>query len=181
MNNEAKIIIVGTSHQLQCGTNKHSSKKIEDFKSFIRRICKEEKIKYIVEEMSNEGLSFHGVERTIPLQIANELSIPHHTTDLTTELLKDLGISDGHIMTYSMNQPTNELKNDMRELLTNKLLHPIRERYWLADILRLNTWPTLFICGDDHGDNMRDLINSIGYGPVLSWHRICPEETCNES
>lgn len=180
MNNNTKIIIVGTSHQLQCGTNKHSTQQIQKFRSDIKTICEQEGIKCIVEEMSSEGLSKHGVKNTIPFEVATELSINHYYTDLTTEQLACLGLSDGHIVNYSMAQPTNELKNQMRDLLTGKLLHPVRERYWLANILRINILPILFICGFEHGESMQDLVNSICYGPVYSWFKICPSEVSNQ-
>lgn len=180
MNDNAKIIIIGTSHQLQCGTGKHSAEQIQEFRSLIKRICEEERIKCIVEEMSVEGLHRHGVENTVPFKVSTELSLKHCYTDLTPEHLEDLCLSDGQIVGYSMFQSTNESKNAMRELLTDKLSHPIRERYWLANILRINTWPTLFICGSKHGESMQDLINSICYGPVYSWHKHCPREIPNK-
>ncbi|MBA3019308.1 MAG: hypothetical protein FP811_14375 [Desulfobacteraceae bacterium] len=176
MKDKPHIIILGTSHQIQCGTIKHSHEQIQNFRSLIKRICQDENVKCIVEEMSNEGLSNHKVQKTIPFEIAIELSIKHCYTDLTTEQLACLNLSQGHVVQYSLSQPTNELKTHMRELLTNKLVHPIRERYWLANILRINTWPTLLICGSEHGQNMQDLVNSVGYGPVFSWCKYCPRE-----
>ena len=176
MKDKAQIIILGTSHQIQCGTTKHSHEQIQNFRSLIKRICQNEGVKCIVEEMSNEGLSNHKVQNTIPFDVATELSIKHYYTDLTTEQLGCLNLSQGHVLQYSLSQPTNELKNHMRELLTNKLVHPIRERYWLATILGINTWPTLLICGSEHGQNMQDLVNSVGYGPVYSWCKCCPRE-----
>lgn len=176
MKDKPQIIILGTSHHIQCGTTKHSCEQIQEFRSLIKQICQKDGVKCIVEEMSNEGLSDHEVQNTIPFDVATELSIKHSYTDLTTEQLGCLRLSQGHVVQYSLSQPSNELKNHVRELLTSKLVDPIRERYWLATILGINTWPTLLICGPDHGQNMQDLVNSVGYGPVYSWLKYCPRE-----
>jgi len=177
MNNRKKIIIVGTSHALQCGKEKHHTKEqIEDFKLFVRNLIEKENIKCIAEEMNDTGLSEYEVKNTIPFKIADELSILHRYIDLKEEQLVDLCICRDQIDMYADIIINRSIFQELRDLLTDKLLHPIRERFWLARILNINKWPTLLICGADHGDNMRDLINSIGYGPVLSWHRKCPEE-----
>lgn len=176
MNNKPQIIILGTSHEIQCGTTKHSHEQIKIFRSLVKRICQDEGVKCIVEEMSNEGLSKRKVLKTVAFDVANELSIKHSYADFTSEQLECLKLSEGQVVHYSLSQPTSELKNHMRELLTNKLVHPIRERYWFATILGINIWPTLLICGSEHGQNMQDLVNSVGYGPVYSWYKYCPRE-----
>jgi len=171
-----KIIILGTSHPLQCGTDKFSSDQISEFKRLVHEICENEKVINIVEEMNDEGLAIHGVENTICYYIASEKNIKHSYIDLSSELKSALGVSDGQIVSIALRETDNGKINSMRELLTEKLLHSIRERYWLSHILRENTWPTLFICGSDHGQAMQDLVNCVGYGPMLSWFRHCPEE-----
>ena len=171
-----KIIILGTSHPLQCGTDKFSSDQISEFKQLVHDICENEKVGNIVEEMNDEGLANHGVENTIAYYIASEINIKHSYVDLCSELKSTLGVSDDQIVSIALRKTDNGKLNSMRALLTEKLLHPIRERYWLSHILRENTWPTLFICGSDHGQAMQDLVNSVGYGPILSWFGHCPEE-----
>ena len=171
-----KIIVFGTSHPLQCGTIKHSDEQINAFRNRIVDICKFENVKCIFEEMSCEGLANHNVNNTIAFEIANDRDIKHSYIDLTPEQRTCFGVSDGQIVGIAMNQESNAQKNEIRQLLTKKLLDPIRERYWLVNILENNMWPTLFICGSDHGQAMQDLINSIGYGPILSWEKYCPEK-----
>lgn len=170
-----KIIILGTSHPLQCGIESFSLIQINEFKQLIESICNNENIKNIVEEMNDEGLANHKVENTIAFTVASEKNIRHSYVDLSSKIKTELGVSDDQIVSIALQQIENDKKNAMRDLLTDKLLHPIRERYWLSHILRENTWPTLFICGSDHGQAMQDLINSVGYGPILSWFGHCPE------
>lgn len=166
MNPNNKIIVLGTSHPLQCGNEKCSSKElIQEFKQRLEQICKECGIKCIVEEMSPEGLQKHEVENTIAYTLSKDLNLKHHYTDLSIEHIADLCI---YIDSFMLREPTNENKKSKRELLHQHLLNPIRERFWLANILNLNIWPTVFICGSDHVDNMVELINLLKYGPVES-------------
>lgn len=176
MSNKIKIFIIGTSHSLQCGTSSHSSDQIANFIDFVKELCQTNNIKCIIEEMSNRGLLCHNTKKTIPSIIANDLDIDYHPFDLDEKQLGMLKISPGEIVSYSRNISKQDLLNDTIALLTNKLQHSARERYWLTSILSVNSWPTLFICGSDHAQNMQDLINSIGIGPVLSWYNLCPEK-----
>ncbi len=174
MKSNPQIIIIGTSHPIQCGSPKCSTEEQRrEFRSLIKQVCQNEGVKCIIEEMSCAGLLNHEVKNTISFDVAAELSIDHRYTDLTPEQLECLKLS---VDLYSFKQPTNELKIHIRELLTSKLVDPIRERYWFATILATNTWPTLFICGSVHAQNMQDLVNSVCYGPVYSWIKHCPNE-----
>jgi hypothetical protein len=167
MKPDTKIIVIGTSHPLQCGNEKCCSKKqVIEFKCWLEQICKEFGIKCIVEEMNAEGLKKQGVENTIAYALSKNLNLKKHLyTDLSSEHVADLCI---FIDTFMLREPTNEKKTSKRELLHQHLLNPIRERFWLANILNLNIWPTLFICGLDHVNNMVELINLLEYGPVES-------------
>ena len=167
MNPDTKIIVIGTSHPLQCGNEKCCSKEqVREFMHWLEQICKEYGIKCIVEEMSAEGLKKQEVENTIAYALSKNLNLKkHHYTDLSREHVADLCI---FIDAFMLREPTNEKKNSKRELLHQHLLNPIRERFWLANILDLNIWPTLFICGRDHVNNMVELINLLEYGPVES-------------
>jgi hypothetical protein len=171
MTEAARIIVLGTSHPLQCGTTKqfgtekYTEAQINEFELFLRQLCVERKIECIIEEMNVEGLENYEVENTIAYSICKDLNIKHHHADLTAEHIADLCL---HIDMFMLREQSNEMKCRKRELLHNQLLNPIRERFWLANILSLNTWPTLFICGSDHVINMLELINSLVYGPVDS-------------
>lgn len=168
MNPDTKIIVIGTSHPLQCGNEKYCSKEqVQEFKQWLEQICKNYGIKCIVEEMTDEGLQIQGVENTIAYALYKNLNLKKHFyTDLSNEHIADLCV---FIDAFMLREPTNERRNSKRELLHQHLLNPIRERFWLANILNLNIWPTLFICGIDHVNNIVELINLLEYGPVESF------------
>ena len=168
MNPDTKIIVIGTSHPLQCGNEKCCSKEqVQEFTQWLEQICRDYGIKCIVEEMTDEGLKIQGVENTVAYALSKNLNLKkHHYTDLSDEHIADLCI---FIDAFMLREPTNEKKNSKRELLHQHLLNPIRERFWLANILNFNIWPILFICGIDHVNNMVELINLLEYGPVESF------------
>lgn len=117
--------------------------------------------------MNDEGLKNHEVDNTVAFDISKGLKeIKHKYTDLSSEHIADLCI---YIDSFMLRESTNYNTANKRELLHRHLLNPIRERFWLSNILYLNTWPTLFICGSDHVNNMTDLINMLEYGPVHSF------------
>jgi hypothetical protein len=176
----SKIVIIGTDHKLQCGksekTKKFSDDKHDKFKSIIEELCKNYKINLLAEEMSDQGLANHGVEETVSSEVARNINIKHEYIDLTIEQRRELYIADENFVPVSISLPSSASIENTRPLLVKNLSSPIRERYWLAKILSLDTWPTLFVCGADHADNMVALINSIIQGPIISWHKCCPGE-----
>lgn len=55
----------------------------------------------------------------------------------------------------------------LRDLLTEKISNPLRECCWFARILAKDIWPTLFICGSEHVQNMVSLMQSVGQDLVV--------------
>ena len=167
MNYNIHIIVLGTSHPLQCGSKECTKEQIQNFRQCLKQIIEDYKIKCIVEEMSDEGLKNHEVENTVAYELSKDLiDIKHKYTDLSSEHIADLCID---IDQFMLREATNYMKENKRELLHRHLLNPIRQRFWLANMLYLNTWPTLFICGSEHVNKMADLINVLEYGPVHSF------------
>jgi hypothetical protein len=148
------VLLIGTNHYYQYPGNKGE----KEFRVLVKTTCQEQGIKVIAEEMSLEALSKNGAQISIGKQVADSLSIPHLYCDPSSEEQKKLGIK----------QPgrTGDPEADA-----------IRERYWLAHILPLETWPVLFICGATHTESFRDLLqaNDIVVHVVCeSWRR--PED-----
>ncbi len=155
------IFIFGTSHPLQCGTDKYSENAVNNFRAYIREICSTEGISIIIEEMSKEGLDHYEAESTIASHVAKELQIEHLCVDLESQERAKLNISDGDLAMIAMNLSKTGSAGQIRDDLTNRLSSPIRERYWIARILSKNTWPVLFICGSDHVASAASIIGGL--------------------
>jgi hypothetical protein len=160
----AKIIIVGTSHELQCGlvdqSLKYSEVHLEKYKKLILNLCKSECINLLAEEMSLDGLFFHKVFKTVVAELVEkELGTLHQYIDITCDGRKLLNIDKESCDKYVKIEFPNSLNDEDRKTqFRNILINPMRELYWFGKLLRLNEWPVLFICGEDHVDSMSKLI-----------------------
>ena len=79
------LFILGTSHKLQCGHESCSQSDVAAFHAELRRLCDEERIQRIAEEMSADGLAYYGVTETIGQRVSSELGLAsnHQNVDLT--------------------------------------------------------------------------------------------------
>lgn len=167
-----KISLVGVGHDIQCGI--YANEKVEQYRDLVKRICKEQQIRNIVEEMNQFGLEKRGVSQTVAKEIASNLELVSHSyIEVPEEIQTSIGINQGNIAQLSMDYDETAFNcGPIRDLLTRILVDPIRERYWLIEVLKQNISPTLMICGADHLANLQDLINLCGYGPVISISEI---------
>ena len=173
-----KIIIVGTDHRLQCGVIPYTNDQVEKYKDFVRKLHKQHQPNFIAEEMCYYGLARYEVAETVIAKIKNELltdysQIDHYYIDIPFEgkNLLNIGQADHEKYGGNVSHQDNELRNIRMEQFREKLITPIRERYWLAKLLSIGEWPCIFICGDDHIESMLNLILELdGNIEVLRFH-----------
>ncbi len=174
MPEKSKIIIVGTAHKLQCGTNDYTPEEINNFKSFIEEKCESHGINLIAEEMSYDGLIHNKVVNTIAYEISfRSKHIKHRYIDLTNSERINLQIDDSSLSFFSMyrfspNKEQEKLIKTLRRIISN----PVRECCWFARILNTNIWPTLLICGDDHVKNMKVLIQKADKSTLVQFYHM---------
>ncbi len=165
-----KIILIGTSHTIQCGSDECSLESIQQFRAYIKECCQSNGIRLVAEEMSCSGLLYHKVDASVAQELASELNISYLATDLDqTERLK-LGIDDYSLGIASSPSGTQSSDPTVRDLLRAKVSDPLRECCWFARILEKDIWPTLFICGADHLGNMVTLMQSVNQDVIVA-HR----------
>ncbi len=168
-NKHIQIILVGTSHTLQCGNQtKCNETDISEFRKFVSSLCDEQKVKLIAEEMSLDALQHQGCLSTIAAVVAAEKNIAHINIDLTCDEQTALRIDDSSLARVALNLYENTQSSYMRNVLYERISHQIRERVWLARILSEGVSPTLFICGADHIQNFHNLTKSINQEIVVA-------------
>lgn len=156
-----KIIIVGTCHTLQCGdAARYSTNQIDNYRSFIRDKSLHHKVKIVAEEMSDEGLEYHGTSATIAEKLVKTLNdIEHHYIDIPSAIKRQLKIDNDSLAIFSEFRFSKQNKgNDKLEKLSKIISNPARECCWFAQILDINIWPAMFVCGENHVENMSKLI-----------------------
>jgi hypothetical protein len=143
------LVVLGTSHPLQCGHASVSAAAIASYEREISNLIQQHGVKRIAEEMSSDGLARHQVSVTIAERIAKSLPIDHQHIDLTSAERGQVGLGDAPVLTINaLYQPTDSGQS-FRNAMT-VLDHEVRERLWVFRLLSKESSPVLFICGSDH-------------------------------
>jgi hypothetical protein len=157
------IVVIGTGHRLQAGHANYSPEQIHKFCELLELTCEKYEIELIAEEMSADVLSDYGTAETIGQQVATNRGIQHRYIDLTAEERTQLGVDRLSLHKTGHSAKLSEPQFAALEQFAGEL----REVIWLTRILKINTWPTLFVCGACHGPRIRLLFNSVGKLAIL--------------
>jgi hypothetical protein len=145
------IFIVGTSHTIQTTA--------VEFKPFLESLCRAFNIRVVAEEMSSEALAARGCAASIPMQVADAMDLTHQFCDPTTSERVMLQIwQESDIRAQSLFSTPQEAQ--ISALIAES--HAKRERYWLAQIRKTDSWPVLFVCGADHVESFYRLLELNG-------------------
>ena len=158
-----KIVIIGTGHRLQAGHSEYSVDQHKRFRELLEQTCKKYRIKLIAEEMSEDILSAFGTTETNGQQVATYKRVQHRYIDLSAKERSQFGIDR-----YSLQQTGQSAKLSVPQFAAlEQFTGELRECIWLTRILTINIWPTLFVCGADHGPRVKQLFNSVGKLAIL--------------
>lgn len=157
----AALYILGTSHTLQCGSAECTQASIFAFDTELRKLCEKLKIRCIADEMTPDGLKLYKVRKTIGERVARDLRIAHHHVDLSLKKRSALSLGETSVAITAMSCGFGDDGSGFREAFGD-LADGIRERYWIAKILEIKQWPTLFVCGADHAVSVRRLWRRLG-------------------
>jgi hypothetical protein len=156
-----ELFLFGASHTLQCGHESCAPASIAMFRDEMVRVCKQESIKRIAEEMSAEGLARHNATATVGTLVAADLGICHQNIDLTNAEKVALSIDDTPVLATVERFHAGDGGSGFREAMDD-LADAVRERIWIARLLAKAHWPALFICGSDHVQSVRRIFRSVG-------------------
>ena len=156
------LYVLGTSHPLQCGSDKCSGTQIAAFQGELRRIFEAHDIRCIAEEMDAEGLRRHNVDSTIAQPLALSLGIQHHNIDLTDEERNRVSLGRSAFGEMLFGRGRSNDGGAKFQSGFDRILNEVRERCWVARILVRHQWPTLLICGAEHSQNVAKLWRRFG-------------------
>jgi hypothetical protein len=145
------VYLIGTRHDDQRAESSGS----EQFRAFVAAMCEEQQIRAIGEEMSLEALKKFGAATSVCKEVADSLRIDHCYCDPSSEEQIALGIAHPGKVGFGAFSATCDYYEpdlEVREADT------IRERRWLEQIVALNLWPTLFVCGAHHTASFQSLL-----------------------
>jgi hypothetical protein len=119
----------------------------------------------IAEEMTADVLpSDYGTTETNGQQVAkNKKGIEHRFIDLSPKERSQFGIDR-----FSLHQTGQSARLSAPQFAAlERFAGELRECIWLTRILTINSWPTLLVCGADHGPRVEHLFNSVGKLAIL--------------
>lgn len=172
------VLLIGTSHEYQRPVPEHASQGPEPFRALVATTCQQQGVKAVAEEMSLDALERHGARESVCKQVAGTLGIPHRYCDPSIEEQQALGVAeegDIRMSGYFANRSREEIDAAVRTS------DAIRERYWLEHLLNLDSWPVLFVCGANHTEPFRELLQAHGIEVRVLFAKWEPKESLNKS
>ncbi len=145
------VALIGTRHKYQFGEDATRGA----FQNLLENACKEYIVKTIAEEKSVEALSQKHLSQSTCKIVADAMRIQHRYCDPSTQQRKELCIrQEQDIRCEAFFKGLGQEQTE-REIRAS---HEIRERYWLEQILSLDGWPVLFVCGANHMEAFRRML-----------------------
>ena len=176
-------------HRIQRGDDGVSSELMLAYKQRLRRLVHEHGIRAIAEEMSFDAMARpvavkalrQAGEITTPEKILDHIQqhihgqhLPSVTEQISLELnilyrACDLGLAEQLPLTpWGDGTPEGVVKMRRRTF-------PPREQYWIQQLLALNRWPMLFVCGGDHRRSFRQRLVSTDLKVLVLRREESPE------
>jgi hypothetical protein len=135
----------------------------------MRVACEANAVKALVEEMSLEGL--RGAARSVCEEVASALHIPHSYCDPSSEERAALGIIEAVDIWWRGFEDGRDEAATEAEVRAS---YGKREREWLRRLLALDEWPVLFVCGANHVETFRDLLEADGVAVQVLFEKWVP-------
>lgn len=147
-----KVFLVGTHHTYQYGVGSTygAGCSIDSelaFRNLVRTISHGFGVRALAEELNEDALAEHQVQKSVLQQEAARLTLPHCFCEPSWAERRTLGVQqEGDIRVTAWRNGWSE------ERIQQELLGEFRKReaVWCDRLLELNTWPVLFVCGANH-------------------------------
>jgi hypothetical protein len=168
--NIRRVVIVGTSHSYQIPP---TSPVANEFRAFLGENCNTHLVRAIAEEMSQEALANWDVTSSLCHELAIATGVLHRYCDLDKAPRSAAGVRHVHDIKadgFINGRSTEKIEQEIRAS------HSIRERHWLTELLHLNNWPVLFICGAEHVLPFQQLLQENGLSAEVAAHDWAPNQ-----
>lgn len=155
MSEARHVVLIGTHHPYQIPGNAGS----DAFGAFLALACSAFDVRAIAEEMSTEALLESSVTRSVAEEISESRALQHRYCDPNSVQREELGIvgeNTVRIRGFFSNWDEAAVQTELRRI------YAIREGVWADQLIEVDAWPTLFVCGCDHVSHFRDLLRTRG-------------------
>ena len=158
------VLVLGTDHRFQRRSPEFAERKHQRFAAFVSATARKNRVAGLAEEYSIEALAEANVAQSTIEVIARELGLQHRYCDPDMKTRARLGIlqeSQIRISTFPDKLTEAEVQRRIEESMR------ARERYWLSELVALNAWPVLFICGANHSLPLAELLRVDNFDTIL--------------
>ena len=182
------LFIVGTDHDIQRGSQRASPAAIATFRELIDQLISDEELQIAFEEMHE---SERWVEATICERVCRKKRnpIPVRFIDLSREERERMSIDswpddeqrlkqirDWMNKSHSAaDESAEEYSGSQKADTIKKLSHGVRERVWLAQMIKADKWPALFVCGANHVESLACLCSELNLDSQVIYN-VQPDE-----
>ena len=153
------VYLVATNHANQLVGYKNGA--AAEFQGYLERLCVEEHIDLIAEELNEEAIAYWGATDSVARLIANQYRLNHIFCEPTADEKMGLGItSDKQLRQKFPKVLTHAEKSRMDQ--EERSQFPAREAFWLDRILTGRPRNCLFVLGPNHLESFCRLLCSRG-------------------
>ena len=159
-----RVFVLGTDHRFQRRSNEFTELQHRQFALYVLTTAKDSGIAALAEENNLQALEEACIAESTVQAIARKIGLKHRHCDPDRRTRYELGIcqeNDIRVSIFPNELPEADIQQKVQESMR------ARERYWLSQILELNMWPVLFICGADHSLPFLDLLREEDLDAVL--------------
>ena len=122
----------------------------------------------IAEELSQEALAkTWKCDKSLCHELAEAIGVSHQYCDLDTAQRSAAGVRAGQDVEidgiYNRWSP-EKIEEELRKS------HSIRERHWKEELLSLDEWPVIFVCGAEHVLPFQRLLEENGLSVDVAAH-----------
>lgn len=166
------IFIIGVNHEIQYMYNSISVS-TEKFQEYLKTKAINRNVTLIAEELSKEAIiRRQKATDSVARVVASSLdSTNHQFCDPDSETRESMGISDRQIKKKHGLPETGGLSHQELEIYDKAKTEcdRIKEKHWFSLIKDHVCLNVIFICGDSHVENFKELVTKEGYpAEVLS-------------
>ena len=155
-----ELYLIGTHHTYQYGVgstyaNGCTAEEETAFRAQVTARIKQLGLRAVAEELNEDGLSEHGVCRSVLQDLAGGIGLRHCFCEPSRAERIALGVqteNDLRVSAWINDWPQSEVQERMLGEFRK------RERVWCDRIQQLDVWPLLFVCGANHVETFSSLL-----------------------
>lgn len=128
-----------------------------NLKGYLEELCRAFGVRAIAEEMSEEALSYSGASSSVPQRAASAMRVSHRYCDPSRAERARLDIpQENEIRKQAFFSDEDPSEQRIEALIANA--NAKRELCWMKELVSLNKWPVLFVCGAEHVSSFSNLL-----------------------